>query len=116
VRRPQRVVRVWGPWGTLAPSCAGKNLRTGFGILGRPSTSRFWEDSRVVLFSLLSSIFIFQGSESSRALGVEIRWRGQISARLGVRARARVCVCVRARGFPTAAGVSEAGLAQRDVF
>lgn len=40
-----------------------------------------------------------------------------------VRARARVCECVcvrvsagaRARGFPTAAGVSEAGPAQRDV-
>ena len=81
-----------------------KNRRTGFGALGRPgsslppspsSTLRFGEDLRAVLFSLLPSIFIFQGSDSSLALGVEIRWRDQISARLCVRAvcaRARVCV------------------------
>ena len=75
----------------------GKNRRTGFGALGRPgsslppspsSTLRFGEDFRAVLFSLLPSIFIFQGSDSSLALGVEIRWRDQISARLCV----RVCV------------------------
>lgn len=88
-----------------------------------PSTSRFGEDFRAVLFSLLPSIFIFQGSDSSRALGVEIRWRDQIPARLcvrGVCVRARVCAChgdgARARGYPTVAGVSGAGLAQRDVF
>lgn len=77
-----------------------KNPRNGFGALGRPgsslppspsSTLRFGEDLRAVLFSLLPSIFIFQGSDSSLALGVEIRWRDQISARLCVRA---VCVCV----------------------
>lgn len=69
--------------------------------------SCFREDFRAVLFSLLPSIFIFQGSDSSRALGVEIRWRDQITARLCVRG-----VCdrggARARGFPTVAGVSEA--------
>lgn len=54
-----------------------------------PSTSRFGEDFRAVLFSALPSIFIFQGSDSSRALGVEIRWRDQITVRLCVR-----CACV----------------------
>lgn len=90
--------------GHLGSPRRDKNPRNGFGALGRPgsslppspsSTLRFGEDLRAVLFSLLPSIFIFQGSDSSLALGVEIRWRDQISARLCVRAVC-VCVCTRA--------------------
>lgn len=86
-----------------------KNPRTGLGALGCPgsslppslsSTLRFGEDFRAVLFSLLPSIFIFRGSDSSLALGVEIRWRDQISARLCVRAVCvPVCVCSCVRVF-----------------
>lgn len=117
-----------GPSGDTCSPRRDKNRRTGFGALGRPgsslppspsSTLRFGEDLRAVLFSLLPSIFIFQGSDSSLALGVEIRWRDQISARLCVRAvcvrvcvyaRARVCFTrggARARCFPIVAGVAE---------
>lgn len=132
-----------GPRGTLAPSSCGKEFWKWVWHF-RPSrqlppsfpssTLRFGEDFRAVLFSLLPSIFIFQGSDSSPGLGVEIRWRDQISARACARARVCAyvrerelvceCVCVRAcdrrrresARFPNSGGVSEAWLAQRDVF
>lgn len=92
---PQCGRQVSGPWGDTCALMRKRILELGLALSGAqaapslfPSTSRFGEDFRAVLFSALPSIFIFQGSDSSRALGVEIRWRDQITARLCVR-----CVC-----------------------
>lgn len=92
----QYVRQVPGPWGDTCALMRKRILELGLAVKGVlaapsvfPSTSRFGEDFRAVLFSALPSIFIFQGSDSSRALGVEIRWRDQITVRLCVR-----CACV----------------------
>lgn len=75
-----------GTRATLAPWWCGKDFGLGFGMWGRAGSflgplRRVSERTlkRFFFFFLLSSpssIFIFQGSDSSRALGVEIKVEG----------------------------------------